>query len=117
LGVRLFLSKRGNQRPSAATCGSQTPVSTQQVGAGRIFTTRTAPPPMTLQAEIQKRQQAVSDLKRQAEQISALAGEDKKAGIRVADALRKRKVRASLKDVKIRNPADSQRRLANSADI
>jgi len=72
---------------------------------------------MTLQAEIQKRQQAVSDLKRQVEQITALAGEDKKAGIRVADALRKRKVRASLKDVKIRDPADVQRRLANSADI
>ena len=46
---------------------------------------------MTLQAEIQKRQQAVSDLKRQVEQITALAGDDKKAGIRVADALRKRK--------------------------
>ena len=61
---------------------------------------------MTLQAEIQKRQQAVSDLKRQVEQITALAGDDKKAGIRVADALRKRKLRASLKDVKIRDPAD-----------
>ena len=72
---------------------------------------------MTLHAEIQKRQQAVSDLKRQVEQITALAGEDKKAGIRVADALRKRKLRASLKDVKIRDPADVQRRLANSADI
>ena len=72
---------------------------------------------MTLQAEIQKRQQAVSDLKRQVEQITALAGDDKKAGIRVADALRKRKLRASLKDVKIRDPADVQRRLANSADI
>jgi hypothetical protein len=35
----------------------------------------------------------------------------------VADALRKRKLRASLKDVKIRDPADVQRRLANSADI
>jgi hypothetical protein len=56
-------------------------------------------------------------LKRQVEQITALAGEDKKAGIRVADALRKRKLRASLKDVKIREPADVQRRLANSADI
>ena len=44
---------------------------------------------MPLQAEIQKRQQAVSDLKRQVEQITALAGDDKKAGIRVADALRK----------------------------
>ena len=43
---------------------------------------------MTLQAEIQKRQQAVSDLKRQVEQITALAGDDKRAGIRVADALR-----------------------------
>ena len=72
---------------------------------------------MTLQAEIQKRQQAVSDLKRQVEQITALAGEDKKDGIRVADALRKRKLRASMKDVKIREPADVQRRLANSADI
>jgi hypothetical protein len=30
LGVRLFLSKRGNQRPSAATCGSQKPVSTSK---------------------------------------------------------------------------------------
>ena len=39
------------------------------------------------------------------------------SGIRVADALRKRKLRASLKDVKIRDPADVQRRLANSADI
>jgi len=56
-------------------------------------------------------------LKRQVEQITALAGDDKKAGIRVADALRKRKIRASLKDVKIRDPADVQRRLANSADI
>ena len=56
-------------------------------------------------------------MKRQVEQITALAGDDKKAGIRVADALRKRKVRASLKDVKIREPADVQRRLANSADI
>jgi len=45
------------------------------------------------------------------------AGEDKKAGIRVADALRKRKLRAAIKDVKIREPADVQRRLANSADI
>jgi len=53
-------------------------------------------------------------LKRQVEQITALAGEDKKAGIRVADALRKRKLRASLKDVKIREPADVQRRLTNS---
>ena len=69
------------------------------------------------QAEIQKRQQAASDLKRQVEQITALASEEKKAGIHVADALRKRKLRASLKDVKIRDPADVQRRLANSADI
>jgi len=72
---------------------------------------------MPLQAEIQKRQQAVSDLRRQVEQITAIAGEDKKACIRVADALRKRKLRASLKDVKIRDPADIERRLANSADI
>jgi hypothetical protein len=43
---------------------------------------------MPLQADIQKRQPSVSDLKRQVEQITALAGEDKKAGIRVADALR-----------------------------
>jgi hypothetical protein len=43
---------------------------------------------MTLRAEIQKRQQSVSDLKRQIEQITGLAGEDKKASIRVADALR-----------------------------
>ena len=43
---------------------------------------------MSLQAEIQKHQQSVSDLKRQVEQLTALAGEDKKAGIRVADALR-----------------------------
>jgi hypothetical protein len=57
---------------------------------------------MTLLAEIQKRQQSVSDLKRQVEQMTARAGEDKKSGIRVADALRKRKLRASLKDVKIR---------------
>jgi len=76
-----------------------------------------SPTTMPLQAEIQKRQQSVSDLKRQVEQITALAGEDKKAGIRVADALRKRKLRASMKDVKIRDPADVQRRLANSADI
>ncbi|NLF69334.1 MAG: hypothetical protein GX575_09805 [Candidatus Anammoximicrobium sp.] len=34
----------------------------------------------------------------------------------MADALRKRKLRAPLKDVKIRDPADVQRRLANSAD-
>jgi len=72
---------------------------------------------MPLQAEIQKRQQAVSDLRRQVEQITAIAGEDKKACIRVADALRKRKLRASLKDVKIRDPSDIERRLANSADI
>ena len=72
---------------------------------------------MTLQAEIQKRQQSVSELKRQVEQISALAGDDKKAGIRLADALRKRKLRASLKGVQIRETADVQRRLANSADI
>jgi len=72
---------------------------------------------MTPQAEIQKRKQSVSDLKRQVEQITALAGEDKRAGIRVAGALRKRKLRASLKDVKIREPADVQRRQANSADI
>jgi len=71
---------------------------------------------MPLQAEIQKRQQAVSDLKRQVEQITALAGDDKKAGIRVADALRKRKLRASLKDVKIRDPADVQRRVATSSN-
>ena len=57
---------------------------------------------MTLLAEIQKRRQSVSDLKRQVEQMTARASEDKKAGIRVADALRKRKLRASLKDVKIR---------------
>ena len=50
--------------------------------------------------------QSVSELKRQVEQMTALAGEDKKAGIRVADVLRKRKLRASLKDVKIREPAD-----------
>ena len=43
---------------------------------------------MSLQAEIQKHQQSVSDLRRQVEQITALAGEDRKAGIRVADALR-----------------------------
>jgi len=36
--------------------------------------------------------------------MTALAGEDKKAGIRVADAQRKRKLQASLKDVKIRDP-------------
>ena len=72
---------------------------------------------MSLQAEIQKHQQSVSDLKRQVEQITALAGEDKKAGIRVADALRKRKIRASMKDVKIHDPADIERCLANSADI
>jgi len=72
---------------------------------------------MTLQAEIQKRQQSISDLKRQVEQIASLAGDDKKADIRVADALRKRKLRASMKYVKIREPADVQRRLANSADI
>ena len=70
-----------------------------------------------LLAEIQKRRQSVSDLKRQVEQMTASAGEDTRAGIRVADALRKRKLRASLKDVKIRDPADVQRRLANSADI
>ena len=57
---------------------------------------------MTLLAELQRRQQSVSDLKRQVEQMTARAGEDKKAGIRVADALRKRKLRAALKDVKIR---------------
>jgi hypothetical protein len=34
--------------------------------------------------------------------MTARAGEDRNAGIRVADALRKRKLRASLKDVKIR---------------
>jgi hypothetical protein len=33
---------------------------------------------MPLQAEIQKRQQSVSDLKRRVEQMSALASEDKK---------------------------------------
>jgi len=60
---------------------------------------------MRLHAEIQKRQQSVSNLKRQVEQLTASAGDDKKAGIRVADALRKRKLRALLKDVKILDPA------------
>lgn len=50
--------------------------------------------------------QSVSELKRQVEQMTALAGGDKKAGIRVADVLRQRKLRASRKDVKIREPAD-----------
>jgi len=50
--------------------------------------------------------QSVLELKRQVEQLTALAGEDKKAGIRVVDVLRKRKRRASLKDFKIREPAD-----------
>ena len=50
--------------------------------------------------------QSFSELKRQVEQMTALAGEDKKAGIRVAGVLRKRKFRASLKDVKIHEPAD-----------
>ena len=50
--------------------------------------------------------QSVSELKRQVGQMTALAGGDKKAGIRVADVLRQRKLRASLKDVKIREPAD-----------
>jgi hypothetical protein len=46
---------------------------------------------MTLQAEIHKRQQAVSDLKRQVEQITALASDDKKAGIRVNGSSRFRR--------------------------
>ena len=37
-------------------------------------------------------------VKRQVEQMTALADEDKKAGIRVADVLRKRKLWASRKD-------------------
>jgi hypothetical protein len=69
---------------------------------------------MDLAEEIGKKKKTVEELRQQA---AAILGDNKRQSVRTADLLRKRRTRAAAKDVQIRDPADVERRIRNSADI